>query len=285
MLFRSHSVARTIRAVAPHWLLLAEMDPFGAMSGRVFPASMPAQSVNASHWYDVTLLVKKQFSAALSVDLLTGESSEGAAAIGARYQRQLAAVKALDEQVPDGLPTLIGEFGVPYDLDDGAAYAAWAGGKREESIWQNQTQALSLMYDALDALHLSSTQWNYSAGNQNHARIGDQWNQEDLSVYSLDQNEGRAVLGFCRPYAQAIQGRLKRVVFDTASGIFKLAFEANPAIGQPTQVYLPSLQYPNGPKITLTGQVLRHEFNTTRQLLTIWSAAPGTVSLKCERRK
>lgn len=280
-----HRVARTIREIGPHWLLMAEMDPFGAMSGRVFPASMPAQSVNASHWYDVTLLVKKQFSAALSVDLLTGESSCGAAAIGARYQRQLAAVKALDEQVPDGLPTLIGEFGVPYDLDDGAAYAAWADGKRDESIWQNQTQALSLMYDALDALHLSSTQWNYSAGNQNDARIGDQWNQEDLSVYSLDQTEGRAVPGFCRPYAQAIQGKLQRMLFDMASGIFELTFEANPAIGEPTQIYLPRRQYPNGPTITVTGPVLHHEFDTSQQRLMIWSAAPGTVSLQCQRQQ
>ena len=150
-------MARTFRAIAPHWLLMAEMDPFGAMSGRAFPASMPAQSVNASHWYDVTLLVTKQFDSALSVDLLSGEHSRGVPAIGARYQRQLAAVIALADAVPSGMPTLIGKFSIPYDLDDGAAYTAWAGGQRDDSIWHKHTLALALMYDALDALHLSST--------------------------------------------------------------------------------------------------------------------------------
>ena len=47
-----HRVASTARAVVPHWLLFAEMDPLGAITGRTFPASMPAQSVNANHWYD-----------------------------------------------------------------------------------------------------------------------------------------------------------------------------------------------------------------------------------------
>ena len=281
-----YRVARTVRAMAPHWLLMAEMDPFGAMSGRLFPASMPTQSVNASHWYDVTLLVKKHFDSALSVDLLTGESSRGAAELGARYQRQLAAVKALAEPVPSGLPTLIGEFGIPYDLDDGAAYRAWAGGQRDASIWQIHSDALGLMYDVLDALQLSSTQWNYTAGNQNHARVGDQWNQEDLSVYSVDQPEGRAVHGFCRPYAQAIQGSLQWVSFNTDSGEFELTYEADPAVGQPTQIYLPTVQYPHGPDIILAGPVHRHRHDANTQLLLVWAATPGviSVSVKCMQR-
>ena len=278
-----HRVARTIRAIAPHWLLMAEMDPFGAMSGRVFPAGMPAQSVNASHWYDITLLVTKQFDSALSVDLLTGEHARGAPAIGARFQRQLAAVIALADAVPSGMPTLVGEFGIPYDLDSRAAYAAWAGGQRDDSIWQTHVQALSLMYDALDALRLSSTQWNYAAGNQNDARVGDQWNQEDLSVYSLDQPEGRAVRGFCRPYAQAIQGSLQRICFDTASGAFELDYEADPTVALPTQIYLPWVQYPNGMAIAFTGPVLRHEHHKSQQLLLVWTIAPGTISLRCTR--
>ena len=279
-----HRVACTIRAIAPHWLVFAEMDPFGAMLGRTFAAGMPAQSVNASHWYDVTLLVKKQFDSALSVDLLTGEQSRGVKEIGARYQRQLAAVKALAELVPSGLPTLIGEFGIPYDLDEGAAYAAWANGTRDDSIWQAHTQALSLMYDALDALHLSSTQWNYTAGNQNHARVGDQWNQEDLSVFSLDQPDGRAVHGFCRPYAQAIQGTLQRVFFDTESGVFELSYDADPAIDMPTQIYLPALQYPNGFNIALSGAVSRDTHHLEQQVLHVWAAAPGIISVTCTRR-
>ena len=279
-----HRVAGTIRAIAPHWLLLAEMDPFGAMTGRKLPASMPAESVNASHWYDVTLLVSKQFDATLSVDLLSGEQSSGLAEIGARYQRQLADVKALADAVPGGLPTLIGEFGIPYDLDESAAYRAWAGGKCDESIWHAHTQALSLMYDALDALHLSSTQWNYTAGNRNHARIGDQWNQEDLSVYSIDQPEGRAIHGFCRPYAQALQGRLQHVYFDINSGFFKLRYEADAQIKLPTEIYLPRIQYADGVTISFAGPVLRHQLSEDGQHLQVWAASVGAITVICMRQ-
>ena len=279
-----HRVATTVRAIAPHWLLMAEMDPLGTMMGRTFPTDMPAQSVNCSHWYDVTLLVKKQFNSALSIDLLTGERSAGATEIGARFKRQLAAVKALADSVPSGLPTLIGEFGIPYDLDGGAAYADWADGKRDDDVWQTHTHVLSLMYDALDALHVSSTQWNYTAGNQNNARVGDQWNQEDLSIYSLDQPAGRGVRGFCRPYAQALQGLLQQVDFNNETGVFNLSFEANPLIELPTQLYLPTAQYPNGVAINVSGPVLRQEHQPHHQLLLIWAKAPGIISVGCTRR-
>ncbi|MBY0412327.1 MAG: hypothetical protein K2Q97_19855, partial [Burkholderiaceae bacterium] len=116
-------------------LLMAEMDPLGSMTGRTFHAEMPLQSVNASHWYDVTLLVSKQFSPALSVDWLTGVVSRGTAEMGARYQRQLAVIHALAGHVaPGGLPTLISEFGISYDLEEGAAYSAWRRGERGESV-------------------------------------------------------------------------------------------------------------------------------------------------------
>ena len=279
-----HRVASTVRAVAPHWLLFAEMDPLGAMTGRTFPASMPAQSVNASHWYDITMLVKKQFDSVLSVDVLTGEHSRGELEIGARYKRQLAAVQALAKAVPAGLPTLVGEFGIPYDLNDSAAYAAWAGGQHDDSIWQTHTQALSLMYDALDALQLSSTQWNYTAGNLNNARVGDQWNQEDLSVYSLDQPAGRAVKGFCRPYAQAVQGSLQRMFFCMSSGVFELQYKTDLEATEPTQIYLPKVQYPHGVAITFEGAIQRQEHREDQQLLLVWAIGPGIISIQCKHR-
>lgn len=283
-----HRVADMLRdpsVGSPHWLLMAEMDPFGAMAGRTFPSDMPQQSVNASHWYDVTLLVRKQFDTALSVDLLTGERAVGADAIADRYFRQLAGIKSLAGTAQNGpkMPTLIGEFGIPYDLHEGAAYAAWASGVREESIWSAHTQALSIMYDTLDALHLSSTQWNYSAGNQNHPRVGDQWNQEDLSVYSLDQPDGRAVLGFCRPYAQALQGQLHCVRFTQETGDFSLEYQADPAITQPTRVYLPAVQFPGGVRIRLDGPVLRHFHHESEQYLEVWAASAGKILVECRR--
>ena len=286
-------VAQTLSAVSKHWMLFAELDPFGALSGRTFPQNMPSQSVNASHWYDVSLLVTKHFDSAVSVDVLSGERSESLSEIGARYERQLAAVQALSKAVLGGAPTLIGEFGIPYDLDDRAAFKASAlranqpaeqRAKTDADIWAAHTQALGLMYDALDALHLSATQWNYSAGNRNDARIGDQWNQEDLSIYSLDQPDGRAVAGFCRPCARALQGELDCMKFVPATSTFTLVYRANPAFSGPTEIYLPRSVYADELHVEIDGPELRRELNSATQTLHLWAAGRGTMEVTCSRR-
>ena len=285
--------AQSLRAVSKHWMLFAEIDPLGALNGRTFPNNMPPQSVNTSHWYDLSLLVTKHFDPTFSIDALSGERSEGLNGIGARYQRQLAALKALSNTVPGGAPTLIGEFGIPYDLDDGAAFKASAlrasqpeehASEGGENIWATHTQALGLMYDALDVLHLSGTQWNYTAGNRNDARIGDQWNQEDLSIYSLDQPAGRAVAGFCRPYARALQGQLVRMKYLAASNTFSLIYRADPDFSAPTEIFLPRGVFADQPDIKVSGPELRRELDPTHQTLRLWAAARGTIEITCTRR-
>jgi hypothetical protein len=127
------------------------------------------------------------------------------------------------------------------------------------------------MYDALDALQLNSTQWNYTASNRNDLRIGDNWNQEDLSIFSRDQQSdpadpdsgGRALAGFCRPFARHVQGRIAEVHFARDTGTFTLTYDANPAIDAPTEIYLPDAHYPDGYEveadeaIACDGQLLR----------------------------
>ena len=59
----------------------------------------------------------------------------------------------------------------------------------------------------MQCLLMNSTQWNYTASNRNDQAVGDGWNQEDLSIYSIDQRSdpadinsgGRALKGFVRP--------------------------------------------------------------------------------------
>jgi Glycoside hydrolase family 5 C-terminal domain len=165
-----------------------------------------------------------------------------------------------------GAPSLVGECGIAYDMNDAAAYAAWAAGDRTDAAWAPQIAALELMYDALDALGLHSTHWNYTVSNRNDPMIGDGWNQEDLSVWSIDQatdtedpnSGGRAVRGFCRPHAHAVQGTPVFQHFDMPSGAYELRFEADPATDAPTEIYAPAVQYPWGFHVeadnaTLTG--------------------------------
>jgi hypothetical protein len=117
------------------------------------------------------------------------------------------------------------------------------------------------MYEAMDRLLISSTQWNYTAANRNDAATGDNWNQEDLSIYSRDQSTGpndpdsggRAVKGFCRPYARREQGEPKSVKFDAGAGVFTLIFDADPKIDAPTEIYVPPAHFPSGVRIDAPG--------------------------------
>lgn len=212
-------VADTVRAVRDDWLIFAEADPFG---GHGLPEGMPPGSVNASHWYDLATLVTKRFVPWQVRDVLGGASHEGRGAVVEYYTEGLRRVADLDATIPGGAPCLVGEFGIPFDLNEREAYRGWAAGARTDDIWDVHVAALSAMYDALDALLLSSTQWNYTASNRNDAMVGDGWNQEDLSIWSVDQvNEpsqpdsgARALAGFCRPYVRAAPGRIISVRWD-----------------------------------------------------------------------
>lgn len=269
-----HQVARATRAHCPGWSVFAEMDPFAHASGRRFPADLPERSVNASHWYDVATLYLKRFDAA------------GA---GPRFARQLGDLAAQAAAFPGGAPSLIGEFGIPFDLDDGAAYAAWAKGARE-GVWESHVLALSLMYDAIDALGLHATQWNYTASNRNDPLVGDRWNQEDLSIFSRDQqgdpadpdSGGRAIEGFCRPFARRIQGRLEAMRFDGRAGRFRLDWIADPEIGGATEVYAPRIQFPAGFVARFEGAPALLEVSAAEQKVSVRALAPGPVWLTLE---
>lgn len=236
-------VAATIRAVRPDWLLFAEADPFG---GHGLPADCPERTVNASHWYDLATLVTKRFTPWRTTDLLTGETHDGREAVVAAYVRGLAKLRALGDGLNGGAPSLVGEFGIPFDLDEGEAYRRWDAGERGEQPWAAHTAALSAMYDALDALLLSSTQWNYTASNANDPMVGDGWNQEDLSIWSADQVDdpadpdagARALAGFCRPYVKAAQGNLLEQGWDRLE-TFRCVIECDPAITAPTLIAIP----------------------------------------------
>jgi hypothetical protein len=193
---------------------------------------------------------------------------EGREAIESGYEEGLSRLKSIGDRLNGGAPTLVGECGIQYDMNEAEAYQRWAAGERDSAVWEAQTTALELMYNALDALLLNSTQWNYTASNRNDPMIGDGWNQEDLSIWSTDQatedtdpdSGGRAVEGFCRPYVTAAQGTIVHQSFDRASGVFEAEIEIDPAISAPTEVFVPRVQYPAGYAVTVSkGEVVEHE--------------------------
>lgn len=281
----------TIRAVRPDWLLFAEVDPFDLIKGHGFPDDAPDNTVNASHWYDITALVTKRFTPDHLKHVLTGEERHGPQEIEDGYADEMSRIAAAAAVLNGGCgsPTLLGECGVQYDMNGAEAYTRWAAGERDPGIWHAQSTALTLMYNAIDRELLSSTQWNYTVSNRNDTKLGDGWNQEDLSIWSADQvvdkadpdAGGRAIEGFCRPFVRAAQGTIVRQRFDRDSGRFEAEIDVDPSIAAPSEIYVPRLQYPDGyDQVVSDSAIVRRD----DQLLHVSATSAGTLLIRLERR-
>ncbi|MCH8686356.1 hypothetical protein [Pedomonas mirosovicensis] len=280
-------MAGAIHAWNPDWALFAEIDPRGFHEGRGYPDELPPATVVAGHWYDITALATATFNPEDHTDLLTGEQARNHWQLGRIYVRQLRLLKEAAAAMPQGAPVLVGEFGIPYNFDEGESYEAWARGERGPHVWRKQIEALDLMYDAMDELLLSCAQWNYTVTNSNDPRIGDGWNQEDLSIWSRDQMDGRndpdaggrAIEGFCRPYVRRTQGRLLMMRFSRTSRMFRCVLMGNPSVRGPTEIYVPRIQYPNGFIIENMGAPSAIHVNTEQQLLGVQALMHGVSQL------
>lgn len=236
-----------IRAIHPNALLFLEGVPNGQHPH--WGPNDPPQAVNAGHWYDALTLILKQFNREFTIDVTTRQPVMGAEAVADNFVQQLGAIKAQSDTTMGGIPTLIGEFGIPFDLDDKSAY--------KSGDFSTHTYALDLYYDAMDANLLSCTIWNYTADNTNER--GDLWNDEDLSIFSRDQQDrddihsgGRGLDAIVRPYARAIAGEPTRMRFDLPTKTFELEFRGGPDVQTPTEIFVPDYQYPNGYTVELS---------------------------------
>lgn len=266
-----------LQGIRSDWLLFAQTGPLEALRGEGLPEGLPSGTVHACHWYDLPMLAAKAFAAGL-------EQREQAETIRQRYIQQMAQMK--NSGTRTNMPTLIGEFGIPFDAQAGAAYVSWKEG--DDAAFVTHGRALSLMYDALDALLLSATQWNYSAGNRNAALVGDQWNQEDFSIWSQDQVDptrrcdgARALEGFARPYVAATQGELMNQQFASDTGRFEATWNAMPNIDSPTEIRLPAAAFPTGCSVMTEGPVAR--WSHDEDVLRVWAEGPGPCRIICSR--
>ncbi|MCB9741196.1 MAG: cellulase family glycosylhydrolase [Alphaproteobacteria bacterium] len=276
--------ADMLRGLRPDWLVFLEKDAVDAVREPRFAGPLPEGAVNASHWYDVLTLVLKRSLWPFNVDTTTRRPVFGRQAIARSYRDQLARIA----EASGKHPTFIGEFGVPMDLDRRRAYRQWRGGLRGPSVWEGPGRVLELTYEALDALLLSGAQWNYTASNRNDGRIGDGWNQEDLSVYSIDQADdpdspddgGRALDYWVRPWAHRVQGVPTEMRWDREAEEFLLRFEADPAVKAPTEIVLPERCFPDGYEVI--GQGLR--WDAVGDTLLVEALEPGPRALTVRGR-
>jgi hypothetical protein len=209
----------------------------------------PAPVVDATHWYDDLTLVTKRFLGFVAYDSRYDRIVLGNGRVRRYFIEAIKELKDWSLRKMSGAPTLLGEFGLPFDLSGGKAYRS--------GDYRAQEKALSAYYDAVDASLVDSTIWNYTADNR-HAR-GDLWNTEDLSIFCRDDLEagrtetgdpadagGRALRGFVRPYARATAGEILEMRFSARRGTFLFRYRPDPAIAAPTEIFVPEIQYPGG---------------------------------------
>jgi hypothetical protein len=148
----------------------------------------------SAHYYDGLTLVSRHWNwfNADALGMMRGKYASmlqairiGEGAIRKCLVEQLGMLKA-DAQVlgAGAYPTLIGEIGIPYDMDGKRAYGYTDGGKYKGD-YSRQQRALDASMNAADAGNaLSYTIWTYCPDNGHE--WGDGWNLEDLSLWSED---------------------------------------------------------------------------------------------------
>jgi hypothetical protein len=132
---------------------------------------------------------------------------------------------------------------------------------------------------ALESNLLSYALWNYTPDNDN--AHGDQWNGEDLSIFSRDQQHapgdinsgGRALQAVLRPYPRTVAGTPLRLSFDIQRRVFTFEFRHDPAAQALTEIFVPEYHYPRGYNVWISDgecvvdpaeQLLIYQYNPAR---------------------
>jgi hypothetical protein len=240
--------AETVRSAHPGALIFLETAP-GHTAPR-WGEKDAAGVVYAPHWYDGFTLLTKIFSPLVAVDSHKRKVVFGRSAIQRSFARQLAVLKEEDRDRMGGTPLVLGEFGIPFDLNNKKAY--------QSGDFRQQVQALERSYRAVEANLLNSTLWNYTADNTNER--GDLWNDEDLSIFSRDQQKnandpysgGRALQAVIRPYARATAGEPLEMSFDCRRRQFVFRFRHDPQVQAATEIFVPEYQYSKGCRVEVS---------------------------------
>ena len=234
-----------IRKVDPKAMIFVESSP------ETPPPTWEAENiVYAPHWYDGFVLFFKNYSDWMASDSLAGRLIFTPWYIRRSFARQLNRFRCWAADRLGYPPVLIGESGIAFDMQEKRAYRTGDFGV--------QIRAMDRLLRAFEDTLLNVTLWNYTADNTNEH--GDGWNDEDLSIFSRDQQTdrkdvdsgGRALAAVVRPYARAVAGAPLRMRFDRRTRRFEFAFRHDPQVDAPTELFVPRYQYPQGYTATVS---------------------------------
>lgn len=231
---------QTILAINSGWIICVDNVLFP------YPQGLPELKrienvnwINGSHWYDDVTLVKKKYLPFLGLDdrkVVFGKNN-----VRKAYENHMAEMIDETHQQFGNFPSILGEFGIPFDMNKAKAY--------KTGNYSKQIKALNRSFGVAETNLLNYTLWNYTADNTNER--GDQWNGEDLSVFSLSQqvspadlnSGGRALEAAIRPYPKKITGKLVGYEYDYKNKTMSVSFEVEQVSGYPAEIFVPEYVY------------------------------------------
>ncbi|KAK1220614.1 hypothetical protein PQX77_016563 [Marasmius sp. AFHP31] len=189
----------------PHWQLFSDrirrahpeaimfiQPPVFALPPPIDEKHLKGRCAYSGHYYDGLTLITRHWNwfNADALGVLRGKYSSplqavkiGEGAIRKSLQEQLGMLKT-DTDIVGPYPTLIGEIGTPFDMDDKRSYG-WTDKGKYQGDYSRQERALDASLNAADGPNgLNYTIWTYCPDSCHD--WGDGWNMEDLSLWSED---------------------------------------------------------------------------------------------------
>ncbi|KAH8114224.1 glycoside hydrolase [Phellopilus nigrolimitatus] len=181
-----------IREAHPEGIHFIEPPVFALPPTLDEPDDLRGRCCYSGHYYDGLTLVTRHWNwfNADALGLLRGKYKStwmaakfGERAIRQSLQEQLTMLKS-DAEILGPYPTIIGEIGTPFDMDNKRSYG-WTDGGKHAGDYSSQQRALDASLNAADGPNaLNYTIWTYCPDSSH--KWGDGWNMEDLSLWSTD---------------------------------------------------------------------------------------------------
>ena len=266
------------------------------------PIGHPPNLVYAPHFYDLNVLFSKMHSwMSVNVQGLSRGMFAlralyfGVRGLKANYTHQIAnLVRHGNESLGSNVPTVIGEVGIPWDINNANAY--------KTGDYDIQRSLMDALITAMERAGAGFTLWNYNPDNTREH--GDGWNKEDFSVINLESAEGaphpdhrnarwesdelyrggRALDVIIRPYAVKIAGEPKFSSWDHRTLRFEFRWTVDPRHFDKekpfeTAIFLPNYHYA-GHELVVESDEGEWEHDADKQTLVIRTAplATGRIS-------
>ncbi|EST08057.1 Glycoside hydrolase, family 5 [Kalmanozyma brasiliensis GHG001] len=222
-----------------------------------------ARFVYAPHFYDLNVVFSRAH-AWMSVNVqglsrgmfLPKALYFGVQGLRKNYLVQMSKIKELALASLGSVPIIIGEVGLPFDINARTAYRT--------GDYTKQSQLLDALINAMEQLGLGFTLWNYNPANR--VAYGDGWNFEDFSFTNGDLPDhptlrsdfrnasheddelyrgGRCLESIIRPYAVKVAGEQVYTSFDVESLFFEVQWKNSSTTSTVTEIFLPGYHYKN----------------------------------------